>query len=326
MGAVTIDHQKLKLLRHMSPMIQGRLVLFLVLFLAAALANARPTTIGSSLDSLVQPRPLDVLEAKPDEEADSRSVEVMAAAQYVAAAMNSETFLRELCERKSTSNVTFYSRSKKSSPDQNTNRMASRTASPPLQCHVDHQNQSMKSMPLNGVFFGSLTGRSRGLPNPFTMRSDRNSWSLFDISFACEYVGKLPWLGRLVNKDKGIRFRETMDISQCRPYTVLCTTEYYNGAKWVKCAVVTCHILPSSLRKCNRNDAGGASTCRRPNPAMGSDSTAALIHLDTSSEILIPIPLIPKTVKTALNDKITSTFDAAAKAFIRNLYTAAVSL
>jgi hypothetical protein len=304
---------------------QRRSAWLLALTLTVPLSVASPITLGPAEDLQLKPLPSNFEEAK-----DSESVEIMAAARYVASSMNSELFLRSLCERKNTCNVAYYWRSKSSSSDCLTNPLASTLAACDLATSSvcpTFRDWALKLKPLNGIAFGSHFGTNSGNPFSFVMPNDeRKSWSLFENSFACEYVGKLPFLGRFVNKEKGIRFRETMNLSQCHPCTVSCITEYHNGAEWVKCAVVTCHILPSPLGRGNKKDC--SSTDHKSSGASFTilcGNTSVLIHLDTSSEILVPVPLVPKYLKTALNDKIRSTFDAAAGAFIKNLRATSVS-
>jgi hypothetical protein len=311
----------------MPTMMQRRSAWLLVLTLTVPLCVASPITLGPAEELQLKPLPSNFEEVKDSKTAFSDSVEIMAAARYVASSMNSELFLRSLCERKNTCNVAYYSRSKSSSSDCPTNPLASTSVACDVATSVcpTFREWALKSKPLNGIAFGSHFGRNSGKPFSFVMPNERKSWSLLENSFACEYVGKLPFLGRFVNKEKGIRFRETMTLSQCHPCTVSCITEYHNGAEWVKCAVVTCHILPSPLGSGKKKD---CSIDHKPSGASSivlCGNTSLLIHLDTSSEILVPVPFVPKYLKTALNDKITSTFDAAARAFIKNLRAASVS-
>ena len=93
--------------------IQRRSVWLLALLLTAPLSVASPIPLGPAQDVHVQAFP-------------SNFDEIMAAARYVASAMNSESFLRSLCERKNTSDVAYYSRSKStSSSDGPSNPLAS---------------------------------------------------------------------------------------------------------------------------------------------------------------------------------------------------------
>ena len=203
------------------------------------------------------------------------SEKIPKAARHVAFAMKSESFLRALCKRKNTFNAMFYATEATTS-----------SAVPP--------SPGLSPQYLPTTSDGEATQES------LTRELD---------SYACEYIGKLGWFGQ-GNGKGGIKFRETVNISHLHPCTdtsavVLCTTEYYNGKRWVKCAVVTCHI-----------NSHGHSTS-----ACKVDTNCSSIQMNTSSEILINVPMMPKPIRNALNSKIISTFEAAATEFVNQLYS-----
>jgi hypothetical protein len=182
----------------------------------------------------------------------------MATAWYAALSMYSELLLWSFCERNNTCNAAYYWRSKSSSSECITNLFASTLAAcdlATLSVCPTFRDWALKSKPHDDTAFGSHLRTNSGNPFSFViLNGESKSWSLFENSLTCEYVGKLPFLGRFVSREKGIRFRETMSLPQRHPCTVSCIAEYHNGTEWAKCTVVTCHILPSPLGRGNRKD------------------------------------------------------------------------
>ena len=197
--------------------------------------------------------------------------------QQLAHSLKSESFLKELCKRKNTSRVTFYSLAdnRDCSCAKDSALLVSATTTPSIR-----QNSP----------FGTAHALLDSVSSTAT-KYRRNRSFLGDNSapFACEYDGKL-WF-KSAHSKAGIKFRETVHYLKHRhPCTLLCTTDYFNGQKWVPCAVVTCHLR--------------------------EETTGLAIH--TSSEILVPF--MPRLIQIAINKKIASTFDAAVKSFISNVY------
>lgn len=192
--------------------------------------------------------------------------------QQLAHSLKSESFLKELCKRKNTSRVIFYSitNNREFSCGNDYALLVSATTTPSIRQHPQCLSDTVSSTATK-------------------YRRNRSFVGGNSAPFACEYDGKL-WFKSAHNK-AGIKFRETVHYwKHHHPCTVLCTTEYYNGQKWVPCAVVTCHLR--------------------------EETTGVAIH--TSSEILVPF--MPKLIQAAVNKKIASTFDAAVKSFISDVY------
>jgi hypothetical protein len=173
---------------------------------------------------------------------------------------NSEAFLRELCSRKNTFDVVYYS-SKASEPPSTTSTLHPELLPHGGGAHVERQR-----------------ARYPAAPTP----------ALEDGTTSCEYTGKLWYISK-----KGIKFRETIKVhpfsDQATDVQVDCITEVHYRKKWRACATVECIVRVSD------------------------DGEPLLL---TSSHVLMMPKLVPKTIQAALKQKIASTFETAAAAFL----------
>ena len=114
---------------------------------------------------------------------------------------------------------------------------------------------------------------------------DADSNSMSSDSTTTEYTGNLWFM-----KNKGIRFRETVQVTEIsrdgKSATVECITKYRTKGRWHDCSKVTCTLSAA--------DRG--------------------IHMVTDSEVLVSLPL-PGLAGKAVRYKISSAFESAAEAF-----------
>jgi len=129
-----------------------------------------------------------------------------------------------------------------------------------------------------------------------------------------EYVGRL-WF--LPDSKGGIKFRETirvLSISDDGQSSALeCTTQYYNGSRWVDCSKIICNFF--SMENEEKKNGVQAQQHQRKKDGNNLDSK---VKMTLDCELLVWLPL-PQAASNAVGKKIRSVFEGVAVDFFEDL-------
>uniref|UniRef100_A0A7S2XRR8 Uncharacterized protein n=1 Tax=Attheya septentrionalis TaxID=420275 RepID=A0A7S2XRR8_9STRA len=150
-------------------------------------------------------------------------------AEVAAMALNSVTFLAELCSVKNTADITYYK-----VPISDRRRQSNSMGKDP-------SKQTL------GSFLSRIVGG--GEPGDRVVGTERVEKRRRKVEIkhetACEYTGTLWFLG-----SRGVKFRETVrvvDVSKDGTSALVeCDTAYRRGESWIDCSRVTCQLMSSS--------------------------------------------------------------------------------
>eukprot|EP00978_Attheya_sp_CCMP212_P002357 scaffold4850_cov50-Attheya_sp.AAC.8 len=144
-------------------------------------------------------------------------------AEVAAMALNSVTFLAELCSVKNTADITYY------------------------KVPLSNRRRQSNSKQRLGSFLSRIVGG--GEPGDRVVGTERVEKRRRKVEIkhetACEYTGTLWFLG-----SRGVKFRETVrvvDVSKDGTSALVeCDTAYRRGESWIDCSRVTCQLMSSS--------------------------------------------------------------------------------
>ena len=210
--------------------------------------------------------------------------------------MNSVAFLSELVALKDTSDVRYFQSNEQETAVASISRGGGGGGGGGVACKKRRSRHNLLRRVVNAARSGSVQLSAAAGQNNVDNdggRVDCEESQDFNIvpsnplsaSTTTEYTGNL-WFMR----NKGIRFRETVRISEIsrdgKTATVECITKYRAKGRWHDCSKVTCKLSAA--------DRG--------------------INMVTDSEVLVSLPL-PGLAGKAVRSKISSAFESAAEAF-----------